>query len=346
MKRVVVCNTHVPFAEGGAELHTRELVSRLRRAGHLAELVSLPFKWYPPEEIMAHAAAWRLLDLSESGGQPIDLLVASRFPSYFVRHPNKVSWLVHQYRPAYELCGTEYSEFTHSEKHVALRAKLMTLDREMLLECRRRFAISRTTAARLEKFNGVAAHPLYHPPPLADRLRPGPYGDYVLLVGRVERIKRVELGVRAMQYVDRPTRLLVVGDGRHLASVRHLVEDLDVGDRVTLLGRVDDARLIDLYAGALAIFYPPYNEDYGYVTLEAYLAHKPVITTNDSGGPLEFVEDGVSGVVCRSDAEAVAVAINTLAADRVKAAALGDVGFERVRPITWDAAVETLLSDA
>ena len=74
--------------------------------GYQAELVSVPFKWYPKEEILPHAAAWRLLDLSESNGRPVDLVIASKFPTYFVRHPRKVAWLIHQYRAAYELCGT------------------------------------------------------------------------------------------------------------------------------------------------------------------------------------------------------------------------------------------------
>ena len=114
----------------------RELVRELRARGHLAELVSVPFKWYPKEEILPHAAAWRLLDLSESNGRPVDVVIASKFPTYFVRHPRKVAWLVHQYRAAYELCGTAYSDFTHTEQDVGLRDRIMALDTEMLGECR------------------------------------------------------------------------------------------------------------------------------------------------------------------------------------------------------------------
>ena len=55
--------------------------------------------------------AWRLLDLSEVDGQRIDLVIATRFPSYLVKHPNKVVWLVHQLRQAYDLHGTRYSDF-------------------------------------------------------------------------------------------------------------------------------------------------------------------------------------------------------------------------------------------
>jgi hypothetical protein len=98
-----VCEAQVPFVHGGAELHVRQLVRELCARGYLAELVSVPFRWNPKEEILPHAAAWRLLDLSESNGRPVDLVIASKFPTYFVRHPNKIAWLIHQYRAAYEL---------------------------------------------------------------------------------------------------------------------------------------------------------------------------------------------------------------------------------------------------
>src|SRR6188474_3911209 len=144
-KTVVVCEAQVPFVRGGAEALVRELVRQLRTRGFDTELVSVPFKWYPKEEILAHAAAWRLLDLSESNGRPVDLVIGTKFPSYFARHPNKVAWLIHQYRAAYELCGTEYSDFAHTELDVGLRDTLIRLDTQMLGECRAIFANARNT---------------------------------------------------------------------------------------------------------------------------------------------------------------------------------------------------------
>src|ERR1051325_3155671 len=129
---VLVCETQVPLVRGGAELLVQQLVSELRSRGVTTDRVSLPFKWYPKEEILPHAAAWRLLDLSESNGRPIDMVIASKFPTYFARHPRKVAWLIHQYRAAYELAGTPFSDFSHSEFDVALRAKIVALDTEML----------------------------------------------------------------------------------------------------------------------------------------------------------------------------------------------------------------------
>src|SRR5918992_4228313 len=159
VQTVLVCEAQVPFVYGGAEVHARELVRELKARGYEAELVSVPFKWYPKEEILPHAAAWRLLDLSESNGRPVDLVIASKFPSYFVRHPNKIAWLIHQYRAAYELCGTPYSDFTHDDGDVGLRESLIDLDSKMLGECRRLFTNARNTASRLAKFNALQAEP-------------------------------------------------------------------------------------------------------------------------------------------------------------------------------------------
>jgi glycosyltransferase involved in cell wall biosynthesis len=334
----------VPFVHGGAEVHVRQLVRELRERGFLAELVSVPFKWYPKEEILPHAAAWGFLDLSEANGRPVDLLIASKFPTYFARHPNKVAWLIHQYRAAYELCGTEYSDFAHTELDVGLRDTLMRLDTEKLGECRRIFANAQNTAGRLAKYNGLHAEALYHPPQLAGRLVSGPYGSYVLSVGRIESVKRVDLIIKAMARVDPGIRLVIAGDGTQRANAERTAEEAGGADRVTFLGSVGDEELIGLYAGALAVVYPPFDEDFGYVTLEAFLARKPVITCHDSGGPNEFVVDGVNGFVCAPQPDDLAAAISALAADKARAAAMGDAGHAVAGRITWDGVIEKLVS--
>jgi glycosyltransferase involved in cell wall biosynthesis len=343
VRTILVCEAQVPFVHGGAEIHVRELVRELRERGYLAELVSVPYKWYPKEEILPHAAAWRLLDLSESNGQTIDRVIASKFPTYFVRHPHKVAWLIHQYRAAYELCGTVYSDFAHTEQDVGLREKLIKLDTEMLSECRSIYTNARNTASRLEKFNGLKAEPLYHPPRLAKQIRAGEYGDYVLSVGRIESVKRVDLIVRAMALVDEGLQLVVAGDGTQRENVERIAEEAGVSDRVTFLGSVDDDQLLELYADALAVAYPPFDEDFGYVTLESFLARKPVLTCADSGGPNEFVVDGENGRSTEATPEAFAEAIRDVATDKKKAARMGNAGYERARAVTWDGVIEKLV---
>jgi glycosyltransferase involved in cell wall biosynthesis len=342
-KRIIVADAHVPFVTGGAELHVRSLIDVLRQRGHDVDLVALPFRSQPKDELLAQAAAWRLLDLSSSNGQPVDLLIATRFPTYFARHPRKVAWVIHQHRAAYELCGTPYSDFEHTEADVGLRRRLFELDARMLGECRHVFANSNNTARRLRTFNGVAAEGLYHPPPLAERLRPGPYGDYALVVGRIEGVKRVDLAIAAMAHVPRPLRLVIAGDGSQRAAAERTALERGVRNRVVFAGAVSGDELIDLYAGSLAVVYAPYDEDYGYVTLEAFLCAKPVITATDSGGTLEFVVDDQNGFVCAPEPAAVGAALASLAGDRARAARLGQAGLSRARQISWDGVVERLL---
>ena len=344
VQTVLVCETQVPLVRGGAELLVRQLVDELRARGIAADRVSVPFKWYPKDEILPHAAAWRLLDLSESNGRPIDLVIATKFPTYFVRHPRKVCWLVHQHRAAYELCGTEYSDFGHEEIDVGLRDRLMSLDEEMLGECCGLYTISRTVSARLQTYNGLSSVPLYHPPRIASDLAPGDYGRYVLSVARLEKNKRVDLAVRAMASVPGDLRMVVVGEGSHRSAIERAAEDAGVVDRVSFAGAVDDRDLAALYREALALVYAPFDEDYGLATLEAFLAAKPVITALDSGGTLEFVRDGINGLVVEPEPAAMAAAISRLDRDRRLAASFGNSGRELAKGITWDTVIDRLLS--
>jgi glycosyltransferase involved in cell wall biosynthesis len=345
-RRVLVLESQTPFVHGGAEILARELLTALRGHGYEAELVSIPFRDSPRDELLAHAAAWRLIDVTRALDRPIDAVIATKFPTYFVRHPAKVAWLVHQHRAAYELCGTPFSDFEHTERDVGLRKRLLERDTAMLRECRGLFSIARTVSARLQKYNQLTATPLYHPPRLAASIRSGAYGDYFVLVSRLEKVKRIDLAIEAMAHAGGDARLVIAGDGSERAGLAARVEALGLGQRVRLAGRVEDAELIELLAGARALLFTPFEEDYGYVTLEAFLARKPVITTTDSGGPLEFVEDGVNGIVAAPTPAAVGDAVARLAANAAEAARLGEAGYARARLISWDGVVEQLMGAA
>ena len=344
VRTVLVCETQVPLVRGGAELLVRQLVDELRQRGFETDRVSIPFKWYPKDELLPHAAAWGLLDLSESNGRPIDLLIATKFPTYLARHPRKVCWLVHQHRAAYELAATPYSDFGHDELDVALRGRLMAIDERSMSECIGRYTISRTVTDRLRRYNGLDSTPLYHPPLLAKRLTPGPYGNYVLSVARLEQNKRVDLAVRSVAHWPEAVTLVVVGEGSQRALVERAAADAGVTHRVTFLGGVSDDELPALYRDALAVVYVPFDEDYGLVTLEAFLAAKPVVTASDSGGTLEFVEDGVTGRVTAPEPRAIGEAVAQLHGARQVAARLGAAGRERAAAITWDQVIDRLVS--
>jgi glycosyltransferase involved in cell wall biosynthesis len=343
IRRIVVAEAQVPFVRGGAELHVEALIDQLRDRGYEVEKVALPFRSQPKSELLAQAAAWRLLDLSSSNGQPIDLFIGTRFPTYFARHPHKVAWVIHQHRAAYELVGTPYSDFEDTEADVGLRKRLVELDARMLGECRRVFTNAQNTAKRLAQFNDVPARALYHPPPLAPRLRDGRFDNYLLIVGRLETVKRIDLAISAMAHVPPPTRLVIVGEGSQRPELERLARDTGVAHRVTFAGSVEGDELVRLYADARGVVYAPFDEDFGYVTLEAFLSGKPVITATDSGGTLEFVVDAENGLVCAPDAESLARAMARLAADDGLARRLGAAGQTRARTVTWDGVVEQLL---
>ncbi|HEX5760555.1 MAG TPA: glycosyltransferase family 4 protein [Thermoanaerobaculia bacterium] len=345
--RICVCGVQVPFTFGGAELLVQSLAEQLRARGHEAETVMLPFTWPSRTQLFKSCLAWRLLDLTEVDGRKIDMVVATRFPSYLVKHPNKVVWLVHQLRQAYDLQGTRYSDFRDSPRDRSATEMLRAMDARTLGEARRVFAISKNVAARLERHNGLRIEALYPPPRLTGRLRPGPSGDAVFTIGRLNRMKRFDLLVRAMQHVRSGVRARIAGDGPEREALAELVRRLGVEDRVELLGWVDDERAAELYAGALAVYYAPYDEDYGYVTVEAFQAGKPVVTLDDAGGVLEFVRDGESGFVCPAGAPAeVARRLDWLSEHREEARRMGERGAASVADVHWDGVVARLLGSA
>lgn len=343
--RICICGTQVPFSRGGAELLVESLRDQLTVRGFEVELISLPFSWGSRSQILKSALAWRLLDLTEASGRRVDLVIATRFPSYTVHHPNKVVWLIHQFRQVYDLKGTPYSDFTDVPDDREVVEMVRDMDRRCLAEARRLCTISRNTAERVHRFLGIDAEALYPPPPLAEHLRPGRLGDYVFSVGRLDEMKRFDLLLRAVAEARSEVGCVLAGVGPERERLERLARELGVDHRVEFTGRVDDERLVELYADALAVFYAPYDEDYGYVTVEAFLAGKPVVTTADSGGVLEFVEDGQNGFVCPpSSPRKLGQAIDRLAGDRQLAESFGARGREQVSAVQWDAVIETLTS--
>ena len=339
--RIAVCRPQVPFSYGGAEIFSDRLVEELQARGHEAELVALPFKWYPGERVLTQAFLWRLLDLSEADGKPIELVIATKFPSYCVRHPNKVVWLLHQFRQAYELDRTELGQFGESAADRATRRAVQRVDRVALGEAKRVFATSRNVAERLERSTGIAADVMPHPPQeLAYRC--DEYGDFVLSVGRIDRAKRIDLIVEAV--ASEPSlRLVVAGDGPERKRLEELAAKRGLNGRVTFVGRVDEAGLTDLYARCLAVYYAPFDEDFGVVPYEAFLAEKPVVTTTDAGGPLEIVADRSTGVVCEPRPDSLAAACTWLREHVDDARAFGQAGKRIAEGVSWESTITRLL---
>jgi glycosyltransferase involved in cell wall biosynthesis len=343
MKRILICATQVPFVRGGAELLVDGLRDVLRERGHSVDVVSLPFAWQPHDLIGRAALAWRLLDLTSVNDVSVDQVICTKFPSYAVNHPRKVVWLVHQHRQAYDWYGTPFSDFANTPEDRAIREMLLRVDRRALGEAQRRYTISNNVGARLKRFNGLDSQTLYPPSRYAGQLRAGSYGDYILSDARLDAAKRLDLLLHALARTSAPLRCIFMSTGPERERLERLARDLGLGQRAQFLGYVPDAELIELYANARAVYYAPFDEDYGFTTIQALAAARPVVTTADAGGVLEFVADGVNGCVTAPDPAAIAAQLDALAADAALAAQLGAAGPARVAGITWQKVVEELV---
>jgi glycosyltransferase involved in cell wall biosynthesis len=343
--RVMICTSKSPFVWGGNEALVETLKRELTYRGVEVDIVNLPFVWYRKSEILPGYLAWRLLNLIDCDDLKIDRVIATRVPSFVIAHPNKVTWLVHQLRTVYDLLGTKFSPFGTFPADQRLINTVRHIDTITLAESRKLFCISNNVGQRLARFNRLQSETLYPPPKQDGLYRNDVYGEYVLVVSRLNKLKRVDQIICAMPYVCSKASLYIVGRGEEADNLQKLARDLGVAERVKFLGFVSDADLLALYANALAVFYAPYDEDYGFVTIEAFKSRKPMLSTSDAGGVLEFILDGENGyILMPHHAQQLAAHIDRLYGDRILCRRLGEAGYESVRTITWEYTISKLLS--
>lgn len=347
--RILIATAQVPFIRGGAEAHAEGLRDALCREGHEAEIVAIPFKWYPPEKILDHMLACRLLDLSEVAGTPIDLLIGLKFPAYLISHHNKVVWVLHQHRTAYELWDHPLGDLIYAPDGLQVRDAIRAADRRILAEAKALYANSGNVARRLKEYCGLDSTPLYHPPPHAEEFYCAPEtGDYLFFPSRLCLPKRQSLVLEALAHTRQRVRVRFAGtpdNPAYIDELKRMARRLRVQERVEWLGQVSEQEKRRLYGEARGVVYPPIDEDYGYVTLEAMLASKPVITCTDSGGPLEFVASGETGLVAEPNVESLAAAMDKIWEDKEQARAWGERGraLYAKMGITWANVVRKLL---
>lgn len=343
MARLAVITASPPFAEGGHLVMARALIHALQEAGHEATLVTTPVNRYGRQGA-AYLATW-LTDVGKSDIGPIDQVITLRFPAYAVRHERHVCWLNHTMREYYDLWPRLRAGLGRKGRlKEGLRRRLIhAADRSLLRPSRvKLFTISKTVKARVDRWLGVPAEALYPPPPSRSYRCDG-YGDYIFAVSRLTPLKRMDLIVRALaEPAGLGLRCVMAGDGEETQTLQRLARDLGVDRRVAFVGRLDEDGLIDHLARCRAVAFVPQDEDYGFVTVEAFSSRKPVVTCRDSGGPTEFVSRG-GGLVVEPSPAALAEAMRSLAEDATVAERLGAEGFEQVRDLTWPAAVQRLL---
>ena len=342
--RIAVVTSSPPLAEGGHMVIARELTRALREAGHDASILVTPQNRFG-RQASAYAATW-LTDVTSSEGQPIDRVISLRYPSYAVRHPRHVCWLNHTMREYYDLWPRFSATLSPQGliKERIRRTFLHAADRYLLTRnVTTLFVQSRTIQQRLAMWPELRSTVLYPPAPQR-AYRAEAYGAPFLFVSRLDPLKRADLVVRALATADGAgIEVVIAGEGTERRPLERLASELGVANRVTFPGRLTEDQLIDRLARCRAVVFPPLQEDYGFVTVEAFASRRAVITCRDSGGPAELVEDGVSGFVCDPAPEAIARAMRRLADDAPLAERMGVAAYAAGARLTWPETVRKLV---
>lgn len=345
--KICITTVQAPFVSGGAELHALNLKNALIQHGHEAEIVTIPFMDSPIDYIENHIIASRLFDLTNSWAGKIDLCIGLKFPAYCIPHDNKICWVLHQHRAAYELFNTEFSNIKDTPEGRHIRDVVTRADKKYLSEAKRIYANSQNVSNRMRRFTGLASVPLYHPCPDMDKFYSGEYGDYILMPSRINITKRQFLAVEAMALTKSPVKLCIVGKADNdyeKQRLLKLIKEKKLGDKIKYLDFVSQEEKFKLYANARAILFIPWDEDYGYITLEAMAASKAVITANDSGGPLEFVESGKNGLVAEPTPESLAASMDEIFMSKTMPKQFGKKSKEFLieKDITWEHVIKEL----
>lgn len=343
--KVLIVNTMAPFIWGGAEELAVSLADNLRQRNYDVELLRLPFSWEPYDRIPNEIMRFAMMRLPN-----VDKVISLKFPAYFVPAADHTTWLIHQYRQAYDLWGTDQGNIPDDEQGLRVRQLIMESDRETL-SSRRIFTISQIVSDRLRVSTDVDAAPLRAPINDPELFCGGEAQKYLLAAGRINGSKRQHLIIEALAHLPPSIRLIVAGppdSAQDAERLHEAVQRLELGDRVTLdLRFLDRRELADYVNGASAVVYAPFNEDsFGYVTMEAYQAAKPVITVSDAGEVLELVIDGETGAVALPDSENLAAAIALVLFDPNRAAEMGRAGraLWLSKNVNWSSNIARLMS--
>jgi len=321
----------------------RSLVQTLRDAGHTADIIVTPQNRFG-RQASAYVATW-LTDVSSADGHPIDRVISLRYPSYAVRHPKHVCWLNHTMREYYDLWERFSATLSPQGriKERARRAAIHAADRYLLTRnVTKLFVQSRTIQRRLAMWPELRSTVLYPPAPPRP-YRCDDYGDFVFMVSRLTKLKRADLLIEALALSDGAgIRAIVAGDGEEREALEALAAARGVGGRVTFTGRLSDADVLEYLARCRVVCFPPFEEDYGFVTAEAFASRKAVVTCRDSGGPSELVQDGVTGLIADPTPQSLAAALQRVMHDGAAARRMGAAAFDAGAKLNWRDAVEQL----
>jgi glycosyltransferase involved in cell wall biosynthesis len=339
----------VPFVYGGG----RNIVNWLHES-FLAQNIDSEVIWLPQSEdssnVIEQMADFRTLDFSFA-----DQVITIRPQSHAIKHERKKIWLIHQNRGYYDLWNTSHSIVPNNSKHRKIRSELIKLDTEYLTEAKKIFVNSKNMQKRLLKFNQIQSEVLY--PHLPSHLRE--FNDSVntednstlVYISRIEHFKRQHLILESFRYVQSNSKLILGGQlinpgyGKYL---KYLIWRWNLQGRVQFIPSfIPESEKNELIQNSMALVYIPFDEDsYGYPSLEASLHGKPILTTSDSGGVLEYVDHLKNGYISKPDPKDLAKWIDYIRFNCSINRSLGELN--RHTPaklnISWEKVVRSLIT--
>ncbi len=381
MKIAIIAPSPVPFTIGGAENLMWGLCENINQlTNNQAELIKMPSKEHSFWDLIENYYNFYKLDLTH-----FDMVISSKYPSWMVQHPNSICYMMHTLRGLYDMYDQsqevrrgwkaidkilDYMQnnpnpsqlntffdnlFDLKENQLGVPKDFFGFPGPLIRKIihymdsfglgqegmKKYLAISNTVKNRVEYFPPGVLVEVVYPPTVMHNCFNKDY-KYVFMISRLDAPKRIEYLIEAMKYVKSDMKLLIAGTGPEEKKLKSLA----AGDeRIQFLGFIKDEEAENHYANSLVIPYFPYNEDYGYITIEAMLHQKPVITTYDSGGPTEFVTNGETGFLVNLDPHEIAEKIDYLAENPEVARTMGEKGWNLVKNITWKDAVSKILEE-
>jgi len=319
--------------QGGAEKFFQGLHQAFENAGYDTKTIAIVSDESSFESIKVSYEKFKKLDLSD-----FDLVISTKAPSYAIEHPNHIIYLVHTMRVFYDMFDKEFPNANNKIKK--FRKLIIDTDTKEFTKSgvAKLFTIGNEVSKRLKEYNHLDSEVLY-PPLLKDNFYYESQQNYIFIPSRLHRWKRIDLIIKAMEYVKSDIKLHIAGTGEDENALKQMANN-----KVVFLGRISDEEIEKEYANALAVPFVPINEDYGYVTLEAFRSKKPVITCKDSGEPANLVIDEETGFVCEADPMQLANKIDFLYQNKQLAKQMGERGFESISHITWDRVVKNLVN--
>lgn len=326
------------------------------------------------EEFFRYAGAiqeFEKLDLDN-----YDVVIATQPPSYAVKHPKTVVLFYHHLKIYYDLHDVYVKTLSKDEELDAKTKDIVReIDSKYITNEKYYLAGSKHVAKRLMNFNKIDEknidifeaginESIFEYKGSTDFKSP-------ICVGRHEFPKRPELFLHAMKYLPN-IEGRIVGQGGKTEDLKIIDKYLqeahknkinidddelwkktvfnanklsinnNIKSNVIFTGKVSEKELIKEYANALCVVCPSYEEDYGLTAIEAMAFGKPVITCNDGGGYMEFIEDGKNGFVVEPTGEAIAEKIKYLNDNRDVLETMSKNAYEFSRNYNWDIILKKL----